>query len=234
MIDEKYRDFLVVRPLPIGVELDEFRMPIIKKNDIAGLKTKKIKVTNFNNLNSIIDRSLTIIDTFNYDDVLKRLWNDPLKYVAKFQGLMAVASPDFSVYPGMNYYEIEHNVFMSRWLGSLWQSQGINVIPTISWAGKETYDVCFSGVEKGTAVMISTLGVDKNFDMFISGFNEMKRRIEPALIIVVGKLYDKMEGEFLHYTLVDTFNQRKKNYQLSLFESANYIQRKDGNVIYGW
>jgi hypothetical protein len=234
MIDEKYRDFLVVRPLPEDVELDKFRMPIIKKIEIVGVKTKKIRVTNFNNLNSVLDKNITILDTFNYDAVLKRLWNDPLKYVAKFQGLMAVASPDFSIYPGMNPYEIEHNIFMSRWLGALWQSCGINVIPTISWAGKESYDVCFSGIEKGSIVIISTLGVDKNFDMFISGFNEMKKRIEPSLIIVVGKLYDKMEGDFLHYTLTDTFNQRKKYYQPSLFEFSNYVQRKDGNVYYGW
>ena len=83
MIDEKYRDFLVVRPLPEDVELDKFRMPIIKKIEIVGVKTKKIRVTNFNNLNSVLDKNITILDTFNYDAVLKRLWNDPLKYVAK-------------------------------------------------------------------------------------------------------------------------------------------------------
>ena len=228
MIDEKYNDFLIVRPKIDGVDLDNHRMPIIKKMKILEDDFKKIKVTNFSNLNSIVDRENTILDTFNYDNVLKRLWNDPLKYVAKFQGLFAVASPDFSVYPGMNPYEIEHNVFMSRWLGALWQSFGINVIPTISWADEDTYDVCFSGVEKSTIVIISTLGVDKNFDMFISGFNEMKKRIKPKLIIVVGKIYDEMEGEFLH------FNQRKSFYQLSLFDVCNYIKRKDGNVTYGW
>ena len=70
--------------------------------------------------------------------------------------------------------------------------------------------------------------------MFISGFNEMIKRIRPSLIIVVGKIYSDMEGDFLHYSLTDTFNQRKVLERLSLFENSNYIQRKDGKMYYGW
>ncbi len=234
MIDEKYYNFLVVRPIIDGMKLDENRIPIIKKYSINNYESRKINVTNFNNLNSVIDKSTTIIDTFNYDDILRRMWNDPLKYVAKFQGLLAVASPDFSVYPGMSKYELEHNVFKSRWLGSLWQLCGVNVIATVSWAGEDSYDICFSGIEKGSIVIISTLGVDKNYLSFIKGFNEMKLRIEPSLIIVVGKLYPEMEGEFLVYSLTDTFNQRKTYNQLSLFDFSNYVLRKDGETRYGW
>ena len=234
MKDSNYMDFLVVRPEISGVNLDKNGMPIIKKTDFDYLKYRKTFVTNFSNLNSVYDKDKTIIDMFNYDKVLERLWNDPLRYVAKFQGLLATASPDFSVYPKMSKYEIEHNVFKSRWLGALWQSLGIKVIPTVSWADEKTYDICFSGLELGTAVIISTLGVDKNYGMFISGFNEMVKRIRPSLIIVVGKIYSDMEGDFLHYSLTDTFNQRKVLERLSLFENSNYIQRKDGKMYYGW
>ena len=170
----------------------------------------------------------------NYDDVLEALWRNPFKYIAVFDGVLAVASPDYSVYPEMSIKQIENNIFKSRWLGSLWQRYGIKVIPTVSWAKPDTYDICFSGLQKNMVVIISTLGVSKNVEMFIEGFNEMKRRIEPSLIIVVGKLFDEMYGEFLIFSLDETFSQRIKGKQVTLFEMYHYVKRDKGGVFYGW
>lgn len=234
MLDDDYKKILIIRPLFEGMEVDSMNMPVIKAAKIENIRKKKVFLTNFKNLKSVQDRKNTIIDLFNYDDVLKSTWNDPLKYVAKFDGLLAVASPDFSVYPSMNKFELEHNIYKSRWVGALWQSMGITVIPTISWANSDTYDICFSGIEKGAIVIISTIGVTKNKKQFLEGFQEMKKRLEPSLIIVVGNLFDEMEGEFLHFSLTDTFNPRKSYEQLTLFECTHYIKKEKGDVDYGW
>ena len=40
------------------------------------------------------------------------------------------------------------------------------------------YDICFSGIEKNSIVIVST-GCMNNQKVFLKGFNEMKKRIEP-------------------------------------------------------
>ena len=38
------------------------------------------------------------------------------------------------------------------------QSQGLKVMPTMSWSSIESFDFCFDGHEKGGAVIVSTIG----------------------------------------------------------------------------
>jgi len=229
----EYEKFKVLRPILEDVELDYNKMPIIKKFTIKDYERRKIQVTNFKNVKSIKEEDITIVDMFNYDYVLESLWNNPFKYVLRFQRYLAVASPDYSIYSTMNKFEIEHNVFKNRWVGATWQSLGVKVIPTISWCNPDTYDLCFSGIEPGGCVIISTLGVNDNLQVFLDGFNEMKKRIFPQLIVVIGKLINGMEGNFLLYRLTETFNPHKNVKQLALFDLTNFLSVKEGVRYYG-
>ena len=232
-INQNYKNILLTRALVNDMIEDENQMPIIKKSNLY-FNINKIKLTNFSNIKAVTNRSNTIIDLFNNDDVLNSLWNNPIKYVTKFDGFMGVLSPDYSVYPNMSKYLINYNVYKSRYIGAFYQSFGINIIPTISWAKEDSYDVCFSGVEKESVVAISTLGTSNAKECFLNGFNEMKRRLKPSVIIVLGKIYEEMTGEFLLYTLHDTFNPNLKNKDLRLFDLAHHIIKRDGETIYGW
>lgn len=74
--------------------------------------------------------------------------------------------------------------------------KGHKVIPTIQQADEDTYDMCFSGVEKSSVVIISTLSCASNVNVFLNGFNMIKEVIEPSLIIVFGKILNGMTGTF--------------------------------------
>ncbi len=174
-----------------------------------------------------------MVEMFNYDNVLIGLWNNPYKHVLRFKNYLAIATPDFSIYPGMNKYDIEHNVYKNRWLGCTWQNLGIKVIPTISWGDESTYDVVFKGVEKGAVVMISTLGCLKNKDFFLKGYNEMMKRIAPQLVIVVGKLIKGMTGNIIPFDYTDTFSKKEEYEQLKLFEMDRMLKIDTGEVING-
>lgn len=87
------------------------------------------------------------------------------------------------------------SVFMNRWCGAYWQSYGLTVIPTISWSTKDSYDFCFSGVEMGSIVAVSTLGVLREEKLFMDGYNEMYRRIKPEYVYCYGKTFKEMMGE---------------------------------------
>lgn len=132
-----------------------------------------------------------------------RLWNNPLKYVSKYQTAAFVTTPEFSVYPN----ELRHNVFKGRRIGKTRQNYGCKVIPVIPWATPDTYDLCFSGIEEGLLIIIFTTGCRKNNEMFLNGFNEVKKRIKPELIIVYGNMIKGMTGRFINYKYKDVFEK---------------------------
>lgn len=178
----EYDKFKIIRPI-IGQEEQIIdKMPIIRKDDYSKLDFDTLTIVDASKITENSNNSLALM--FNYDKVLNKYWNNPLKYLGKFQLCGAISTPDFSVYPKMHIIEITHNVFKNRWLGVTWQNTGNIIIPSIPWGEEYTYDICFSGVEEGCIVAISTLGCHNYKEKFLKGFFEMKKRIKPPLIIV--------------------------------------------------
>lgn len=59
----------------------------------------------------------------------------------------------------------------------------MKVIPTVGWAGEESFEFCFDGLPKGGTVAVSTVGVMNNKDakeIFRRGMEEMIRQVEPG------------------------------------------------------
>lgn len=219
---DKYR---VVRPIIGGCELDEQDMPIIHKLSLNSINWENLIITGFKNISTRRDNTCTLAQMFSYDKALMPLWNNPLKRVPLFQTCAAVATPDFSIYESMNTNEIRHNIYMARWLGCTWQNYGCKVIPTVGWAARKTYDICFSGLERGTPVIISTLGCKDKAEAFLAGFNEMRQRIAPAMIIVYGDMIRGMTGTFIHFNYRDSFVSDA--HQLRMDEVSQIITIKE-------
>jgi len=224
-----YEKFKLIRPLPQGFEKDQRGFPTLKKDDNNDVDWNTIKFTSFSNLAQTKEASQTIALMFQYDEVLDRIWNDPLKYANKFREFLAVATPDFSAYTNMEPIQIEHNIYKNRWLGCLYQSLGIRVVPTITWADERTYKACFSGVPQGSIVAISTVGCASFQEQFLKGFNEMKKRINPELILVRGKVIKGMTGNLLVIDFQETFNVEVEYEQLQLFKMDRVISIKETN-----
>ena len=221
---DKYR---VIRPIIGGCSYDSFEFPIIKKINSEIINWDDLKICGVQNLSKYRDNSNTLVHMFLDDRRLLSLWNNPLKKIALFQTCSLIATPDFSIYPSMNYNDIRHNVYMNRWLGCTWQSYGNTVIPTIGWADRNTFEICFSGVEKETPVIISTLGCQNNRDSFLLGFNEMIHRINPPLIIVFGDMIDGMTGRFINFKYTDSF--RSEYTQLKMNGFSNIFEIKEAS-----
>lgn len=131
---------------------------------------------------------------FYLDDYqFERIWNDPYKYVDLLSKFDCVLTPDFSLYMDMPMAMKIWNVYRSRLVGQILQDSGITVIPTLSWAEKETFEFCFDGIEKGGTVSISTIGVKRDeeaFDIWKAGVDEAIKRLEPKCIVVYGGKVD--------------------------------------------
>ena len=227
---DDYEKYKILRPLYSDHDYDNNGFPVIKKDDFDYGEWNDTYLCNFKNIKSHGQKNKSIVIMFNYDNVINGLWNDPFRYLPKLLGFKAVCTPDYSVYPGMNINDVRYNVYKNRWIGCMLQEKGYKVIPTIQWALEDTYDICFSGVEEGSVVIISTLGCINNKEIFLKGFNEMKKRIKPSLIIVFGKMIEGMVGTFLQYEYKDSFMRKQDYEQLRLFpiekvfklEGANY------------
>jgi len=200
-----YEKFLLVRELPKQFNTDILGIPVMPKQNSNSLPSN-INFTSLSNINSIKDKTNTVVTSFQYDKTLLRYWNDPARYISKFKDFYYVATPDFSCYTNMSEIQIANNTYMNRWLGCFWSYFGIKTIPTISWAKENTYKYSFSGVEKGSIVIISTIGNYKNQELFMDGYNAMLKAIEPQMIFVKGALFEKMEGRIIQIPFESTFS----------------------------
>lgn len=128
---------------------------------------------------------------FYCDDYkFERIWRQPAKYLKILQRFAGAFSPDFSLYRDMPLAMKIWNTYRSRLIGQMMQNVGIPVIPTVSWAGPETYDFCFDGISPGGAVTVGNIGAGKSKSAqynFQLGLRAMIATIRPSLIIFYGR-----------------------------------------------
>ena len=138
------------------------------------------------------------LDDYRFESV----WSHPhkaLRYLSDFKTLL---TPDFSLYPDWPLAVQLWNVYRSRWCGAFWAAQGFQMIPTVSWAGRETYAFCFAGIARHSLVAISMVGVaSTDRAAFAHGFREMVARIEPSRVLCYGAIQPELEAlvELIHY-----------------------------------
>lgn len=177
---------------------DFWQMPIIKNDNFI-----PSKLIGFNYAKTSKENNVGI--HFYLDDYqFERLWNNPEEYIDILKQYECILSPDFSLYMDMPMPMKIWNIYRSRLIGQYYQSQGIKVIPTLSWAEEETFEFCFEGIPKGSIVSISTIGVKKNKEalkIWKAGVDELIKRIEPSTILIYGgKLdYDYGNIEVIYY-----------------------------------
>lgn len=129
------------------------------------------------------------IDDYQFE----RIWNTPEKYIDKLMAFSCVLTPDFSLYMDMPRAMKIWNVYRSRLIGQLMQDAGINVIPTLQWAEKETFAFCFDGIKPGGTVAVSTVGVMREPEargIWKTGMDEAIKRIQPETVICYGSRID--------------------------------------------
>ena len=180
-------------------------IPLIKSDDIDLTDVRLIACSD-TRCNDVPENTMKGVHFFADDYRFSGVYNIPIQSWPKFRQYAFLLSPDFSLYMDMPIWRQIENTAKNRWCGAWWQSKGAKVIPTISWAGIQSFDFCFDGVEHGSIVAVSTVGCLKAKLRFIRGYDEMLKRIEPKAIIVFGKPFQEMSGNTI---LVDYRQSRK-------------------------
>ena len=129
------------------------------------------------------------IHFFLDDYQFERLWKTPDRYLSMLYEFKYVMTPDFSTYTDFPKIIQIYNHYRKHWIGAYLQENGIDVIPTISWSTPNSYEWCFDGEPEGGAVAVSSVGTQKSKkakELFILGYKEMVRRLQPETIIFYG------------------------------------------------
>lgn len=170
-----------------------------------------INIVNCNDYNNIVAGSL--VCTFVDDYILERFWNNPEKHINKFIPARFIQSPDYSLLVGMPEPLQQFNVYKNRLVGHVWQSAGMKVIPTISWADKNSLKYCFQGINFGSTVAVSNIGCrnESHKRFFDYGFQAMVERIQPRQIVFMcNKKFRKDYEQYQNILHIDSFFDRKR------------------------
>ena len=80
------------------------------------------------------------------------------------------------------------------------QDCGIQIIPTICWSTPDSFAWCFDGEPVHSVVAISSVGTQNSKErkrLFMDGYNEMVKRLEPETIIFYGGVPEECKGNIV-------------------------------------
>ena len=141
------------------------------------------------------------IHFFLDDYQFMRLWNNPERYIDLLKKFNCVLSPDFSLYLDYPQALQIYNHYRKHWLAAYWQMYGIEVIPTICWSDEKSIEWCFDGEPKHSTVAVSSIGTQNNKtakELFLKGYNEMMKHLQPEAIIFYGKAPEECAGNIIN------------------------------------
>lgn len=200
----------------------KYDFPIIKKQDIDVDKIKFLSCVDTKK-DDTQNKDKTI-HFFTYDWKFEKVYENADEEFEILKQYYCLLSPDFSLFTNMPLALQIESVFKNRWCGAFWQSNGLRVIPTVSWGDERTFDFCFDGIEEGSIVAVCTYYRENCEDEFMLGYNEMLKRIKPSVVICYDEPFDSMKGnikEFLPTTYEWTKNLDWKHLAQFKFEKHN-------------
>ena len=169
----------------------------------------------FNYAKTAKNRENKGVHFFLDDYQFQRLWNSPDRYLDMLLQFRCVMTPDFSMYTDFPKAIQIYNHYRKHWIGAYLQKNGVPVIPTIGWSTPDSYEWCFDGEPTHGIVGVSSVGTQNSKmakELFISGFKEMIKRLEPETIIFYGNIPEECKGNIIRIrAFQERFSEAKCN-----------------------
>lgn len=135
---------------------------------------------------------------FFLDDYkIECIWSKTNRYIKLLQFYNGVLTPTFSIYSNQPYALNIYNIYRSRWCAKYFKEiHGMKILIDARWGDEKSFEFAFSGITKHTPVILNTVGTKMldNRQLFIAGFEEMMRQLEPNKLFVYGE-YRPVEFE---------------------------------------
>lgn len=164
---------------------DGYEMPTLKACNII-----PTSLVSFNAALTAKDHNQCVhffIDDYQFE----RIWNLPNRYVKCLRQFQCVISPDFSQYTDMPYPQRMWNNYRGKFIGAWLQSQGVIVIPNVTWSLPDSYDYCFDGIPQHSVIAINSTGAARyglTRFLWLKGYREALSRLRPLSVIRYGSM----------------------------------------------
>lgn len=182
-----------------------WNIPLVRKQSIDTSTVSLIACSDTRSNDNELNRENGVhffVDDYRFEGI----YTHPERTLLKYAQYAFLLTPDFSTYADMDLWRQLENVAKNRWVGAYWQSNGLTVIPTISWSTPRSFEFCFDGVEQNSIVAVSTVGCKRAKHQFMRGYDEMLDKLNPESIICFGDPLPEMQGNIVH---VDYRGSRK-------------------------
>lgn len=164
---------------------DGHDMPALKACDIV-----PTALVSFNSALTAKDHNQCVhffIDDYQFE----RIWNLPSRYVECLRQFQCVIAPDFSQYTDMPYPQRIWNNYRGKFIGAWLQSQGVAVIPNVTWSLPDSYEYCFDGIPQRSVIAINSTGATRyglTRFLWLKGYREALSRLRPLAVIRYGTM----------------------------------------------
>lgn len=164
---------------------DGYEMPTLKACNII-----PTALVSFNAALTAKDHNQCVhffIDDYQFE----RIWNLPDRYVECLRQFQCVIAPDFSQYTDMPYPQRMWNNYRGKFIGAWLQSQGVTVIPNVTWSLPDSYEYCFDGIPQQSVIAINSTGAARyglTRFLWLRGYREALSRLRPLAVIRYGTM----------------------------------------------
>ena len=164
---------------------DGYEMPTLKACNII-----PTSLVSFNAALTAKDHNQCVhffIDDYQFE----RIWNLPDRYVECLRQFQCVIAPDFSQYTDMPYPQRMWNNYRGKVIGAWLQSQGVTVIPNVTWSLPDSYEYCFDGIPQQSVIAINSTGAARyglTRFLWLKGYREALSRLRPLAVIRYGTM----------------------------------------------
>lgn len=127
------------------------------------------------------------IDDYQFE----RIWQSPARYLEMLKRFRVVIGPDFSQFADIPAALCIWQNFRGKYLSAWWQSEGVRVIPNVTWSTPASYAYCFDGHPRNSVIAIHSQGVKSSSlstYLWRKGYEEAVRRLKPSLILRYGEI----------------------------------------------
>ena len=175
-----------------------YNIPELKPVQYDGLQD--IKWIGFNYASSCRNRVGKGVHFYLDDYQFERIWYDISRYSSLLSTYDVTLTPDWSMYRDWPLAVNIWNHYRNNYFGAYMQELGVVVIPSVNWAGEDTFDWCFDGVPIKSCVAVTSIGTQMNNESrfgFIYGYDAMIERLQPSTILFWGIVPSECRGNII-------------------------------------
>lgn len=180
------------------VPFNVYNPPMLIKQSISFKNKKFISINEISRLKNKNHKDYILLffaEDKHFNGYYTKLWQN--NRIEILQSFYAVCGLDFSTFPYGDEEENKHAIKKNRMFCTFCQHTDILCIYNVIWTGKESYDIAFNNVAQKSVVIVSTYRIMGNDDkIFREGYIEMKKRINPCLILCYGRLQSIMSEDY--------------------------------------